>query len=308
MRIFLTGASGLVGSNVARVAERRGHEVTAVVGKWAGGVPGAHQTIRVDLGDPAAAQTSVLELFPDAIVNAAAVSSPASCDANPDLSRRINVDLPLALARLAHHLSARLIHLSSEQVFDGTGAPYSRDDSVSPLDLYGRQKVESEQLVSQNAPDRHTNLRLPLLGGNSLTGMRSLNERLFTTWAEGKKAHLFSDEIRQPCSGENVAEAIVELLEREDSNGTFHWAGAESLSRAEMGVRVAKHFNLPAEELIAAAKRTDDPASAKRQPDLSFDLSPLEGRIKTAPETFSDMLEKLVVPAHARKWFHSLSS
>jgi dTDP-4-dehydrorhamnose reductase len=308
MKIFLTGASGLVGSNVARVAERRGHEITAVVGSWTGEVPGAHQTIRLDLGDQSAVQKSILDLFPDAIVNAAAISSPASCDANPELSHHLNVDLPLALARLAHHLSARLIHLSSEQVFDGTAPPYSRDDKVTPLDLYGRQKVESEQLVSQNAPDRHTILRLPLLGGNSLTGLRSLNERLFMAWAKGEKARLFSDEIRQPCSAENVAEAITELLEREDSTGTFHWAGAEALSRAEMGVRVAKHFNLPAEELIETAKRTDDPASAKRQHDLSLNLAPLEGRLKTAPESFSDMLEKLVVPTYARKWFHSLGS
>lgn len=308
MKLFLTGGSGLVGSNVARVAERRGHDVIAVVSNWPGDVPGAHRTIRVDLADQAAAQKTVLDLFPDAIVNAAAISDMAASEANPNLSRRINVDLPLTLARLAHHLSARLIHLSSDQVFDGTAAPYSRDDEVAPINLYGRQKVESEQLVAQSAPNQHTILRLPLLGGNSLTGKRSLNERLFSTWAAGEKARLFSDEIRQPCSAENVAEVVVELLEREDAIGTFHWAGAEPLSRAAMGRRVATHFNLPVDELIETAMRTDDPSTSGRQADLSLDLAPLEGRLKTTPETFQSILEKLVVPAHARSWFHALDA
>jgi len=305
--LLLTGASGLVGSNVASSAARRGFEVIAIVGRFFGEIPGATRVERLDVADTAAVQQLALETFPDAIINAAAISEPSQCDADPARSQAINVALPAMLAQLAHHVGARLIHLSSEQVFDGTRAPYRRDDPVAPPNLYARQKVESEQQVARFAPESAATIRLPLLGGNSLTGRRSLHERLFMTWAVGRRARLYRDEIRQPCSAENVAEMIVELCERRDARscGLLHWAGAERLSRAQMGRRIAQHFNLPAEALIDEAAQADDarPGVPARQPDLTLDCAPLAGLLKTRQETFDAMLERLAVPPECRDWF-----
>lgn len=303
MRLFLTGASGLLGSHVAQVAARRGHEVIAVVGAWTGSIAGAKRTDPLDLANHAAVQKVVLDVFPDAIINAAALSEPAACDARPELSQRINVDLPAGLAQLAHHFGARMVHVSSEQVFDGTQAPYRADATVTPVNLYGRQKVKSEQEVCDNAPETAVVVRLPLLGGNSPRGTRSLHERLFAAWARGERTRLFADETRQPCSAENAAEVLIELIERRDPLGVVHWAGMESLSRLEIGRRVANHFKLRADELIEAARRTDDPASAGRQPDLSLDCAPLSGLIKSAPESVDQWLEKSIVPPLCRDWY-----
>jgi len=303
MKLFLTGASGLLGSQVAHVAARRGHQVVAVVGTWTGPIPGAGRIEMLDLTDRAAVQKAVLELFPDAIINTAAISESPVCDAQPEESQKINVELPANLAALAHHLGARFIHLSSEQVFDGTDAPYQVQDPTAPVNLYGRQKVEAEQRVSGNAPETSAIVRLPLLSGNSLRGTRSVHERLFTAWAEGRSARLFSDEIRQPCSAENAAEVLVELIERQDVRGIAHWAGAAPLSRFEIGHRIAEHFKLPVSKLIESARRGDDPASARRQPNLSLDCASLSGLIKTAPESFEQLLEKLIVPPPCRDWY-----
>jgi dTDP-4-dehydrorhamnose reductase len=308
MKLLLTGASGLVGSNIARVAARRSFEVTAVVGHFAGAIPGAARVLALDLASEPAVQRAVLDLFPDVIVNAAAISEPPACDAQPELSHRVNVALPATLAQLAHHLGARLIHLSSEQVFDGTRAPYRVGDPVSPPNLYARQKAESEQPVGRFAEDEAVTIRLPLLGGNSLTGRRSLHERLFAAWSAGRRARLYSDEIRQPCSAENVAEAVVELCERRDVCGLAHWAGAASLSRLEMGRRIAAAFKLPADALIEPARQSDDPGGALRQRDLSLDCAPLAGVLKTRQETFDEMLERLVVPPPFRTWYAQLGS
>ncbi len=306
-KLLLTGASGLVGSNVAAVAQRRGFDVVAVVGRHAGTIPGAARIRSMDLTDIAAVQQFALELFPDAIVNAAAISEPSHCDADPARSQQLNVELPSTLAQLSHHLGARLVHLSSEQVFDGLNAPYRRGDPVSPPTLYARQKVESEQRVARFAPETAATIRLPLLGGNSLSGRRSLHERLFMTWAAGKRARLYRDEIRQPCSAENVAEMIVELCERRDAQtcGLFHWAGSDPISRAEMGRRVARQFNLPADDLIDEASQADDatPGRPRRQPDLSLDSAPLAGLLKTRLESFDAMLERLAVPPECRDWY-----
>ncbi len=304
MKLFLAGGSGLVGSHVARVAERRGWEVTATVWKSNAPVEGAVGVLRLDLGDEHAVQRAVLDLFPDAIVNAAACSEPSLCDADPNGSHKVNALLPGVIARLAQHLGARLVHLSSEQVFDGTGAPYGRDDPVSPVNLYGRQKAEGELAVAREAAAESVVVRLPLLGGNSLSGTRSLHERLFSAWAAGRRTRLYRDEIRQPCSAENVAKVTVELCERTDLHGIHHWAGSESLSRLDMGRRIAAHFHLPVEDLVEAGCRADHPGgSASRQADLSLDCRPLTGLLKTHQESFDEMLANLAVPPPCQAWY-----
>src|SRR4051794_41864697 len=117
MKIFLTGASGLVGAAFASVAQRQGHAVVGTVGGFSGSLPGLAQKIALDLADDAAVTQAIRSTRPDAIVNCAAISEPAACDADPVRSQKMNVGLPALLATTAATLSARFIHLSSEQVF-----------------------------------------------------------------------------------------------------------------------------------------------------------------------------------------------
>lgn len=308
MKILLTGASGLVGAAFAEAAKRRGHHVVGVVGRATFAVPGLAEKRSLDLQDAAAVTALALEVFPDAIVNCAAVAEPAACDADPVRAQALNVTLPATLAKLAHHLSARLIHLSSEQVFDGTRPPYAVGDAPRPVNLYGRQKLESERQVHAAAPDFAVTLRAPLLTGNSLGGARSLHERLLADWAAGKTPRLYRDEVRQPCTAGNLAEAMLELCERRDFNGVFHWAGAETLSRVELAKRIRAHFKLSPEAApIAEANRADDAAATARRPaNLGLDLKPLAGKLKTPIETFDAQLDQLVLPVPVREWYFKL--
>ncbi|MBC8012455.1 MAG: SDR family oxidoreductase [Burkholderiales bacterium] len=308
MKILLTGASGLVGSAFAEAAKRRGHHVIGVVGRAAFSVPGLAEKRSLDLEDAAGVTALALEVFPDAIVNCAAVAEPAACDADPARAQALNVALPATLAKLAHHLSARIVHISTEQVFDGTKPPYAVGDTPRPVNLYGRQKLESERQVHAAAPEFAVTLRAPLLTGNSLGGARSLHERLLADWAAGKTPRLYRDEIRQPCTAGNLAEAMLELCERRDLNGVFHWAGAEALSRVDLAKRIRSHFKLSAEAApIAEANRADDPAASARRPaDLRLELKPLAGVLKTPIETFDAQLDQLVLPPPVRDWYFKL--
>ena len=306
MTIFLTGASGLVGSAFARAAARRGLHVIGTVGTYAGVVAGLAAQRPVDLSDEAATTAAVLDVFPQVIVNCAALAEPAQCDAHPALAQAMNVALPATLARLAHHLSARLVHISSEQVFDGTRrTPYAAADPAAPLSRYGRQKIESERAVHAAAPEFAVTVRAPLLLGNSLGGRRSLHERLFADWAAGMTPALFADEFRQTCTAENLAEALVELCERDDLRGVFHWAGAEVASRHELGIRIREHFRLtPQQAPIAEINRAAAPNLARRRPAcLALDTGLLSARLKTRPQSIAAQLEELAVPSPARVWY-----
>lgn len=309
MKLFLTGASGLVGAAVATAAARRGHEVIGITGRFTGPLEGLAQRLSLDLADEQAVTAAVLDAFPDAIVNCAAVSEPAQCDAQPDLSQRLNVALPAALARAAHHLSARFVHISSEQVFDGAQtAPYRVDSPTHPITRYGRQKCESEQAVLAAAAQFSAIVRAPLLMGDSPGARRSLHERLLADWAAGRTAKLYADEFRQPCTGENLAETLVELAERPALCGVFHWAGRDLLSRVQLGEAIRTHFKLtPQQAPIVATCRTDQPEiAATRQACLALDLAPLLGTLRTRPETLAQQLASLKVPPPVRAWYHAL--
>lgn len=299
MHILLTGASGLVGGSFAKLAAAAGHRVTGTVGRWPDPLPGLTRQIAINLEDVPAVTSLLREERPDLVVNAAAISEPAQCDAEPEKAHRINVGLPGVLARVGSETGVRLIHLSTEQVFDGTKAPYAVNDARRAINRYARHKLESEDAVFAAAPNRAIVLRIPLLMGNSPSTRRSVHERLLMLWAGGKPAKLYQDEIRQTCTADSVARAMLELGERPDLNGAFHWAGAEPLSRLEIGRRIRAHFGLDeaAAPIVAVSRDGDAVAQATRQQDLSLDLAPLRDLLRTRPQTFAEALAELQLPA-----------
>lgn len=294
MKILVTGASGLLGHAYAEAAVRRGHQVTGLYHKNPPAAEGLAAT-RALHGAATDELTSLcLDLWPDVIVNAAALSSPAAVDAAPEEAEKINVALPRRLAQIANHLGARFLQISTDMVFDGQAEePYRSTDMPAPGLLYGQTKLLAEREVLEHHPEDPVVLRIPILMGNSPGGRRSVHEKLFRALAANESPRLFDDEIRQPCSAENVAEVLLELSERRDLHGIFHWAGSETLSRLEMGRRILEHFGLPADRVLRASQSEDDGARPGR---LTFNLHPLVNKLKTRPPSFQEQLDELRLP------------
>lgn len=293
MKILLTGASGLLGNAYASAAVRRGHEVIALANKNPPVVRGLSRTLEMDLCAPDPLTSLCLELWPDVIVNCAAISDPASVEAAPSLAEKINVALPRYLAQISSHLGARLIHISTDMVFDGRAeTPYRSTDMPAPTNLYGQTKLMAEREVLEHNPEDPVVLRIPILMGNSPRGRRSVHEKLIGAIHAGQRPKLFCDEIRQPASAENVAEVMLELSERRDLHGIFHWAGSETVSRFEMGQRILKHFGLDI-DAIEPASQKDQAGHADRPANLAFNLYPIVSKLKTKPMNFEEQLEEL---------------
>src|SRR4051794_4619099 len=98
MKIFLTGASGLVGGCFAHAASKQGFEIVGTVGHFSGRVDGVTETVPLDLADASKVRAAIAAASPDAIVNAAGISEPAKCDTDPVRSQQLNVALPALLA------------------------------------------------------------------------------------------------------------------------------------------------------------------------------------------------------------------
>ncbi|MDR2844542.1 MAG: SDR family oxidoreductase [Puniceicoccales bacterium] len=302
MKIILTGASGFLGREVAQAAARRGHQVIALCGAQERPVIGAVRVLPSDLSEPQSIERLLLDEFPDAIINCAAASTLEACDANPDLAQRLNVALPQYLAKIANHLSARLIHISTDMVFDGARGHYAHTDTPAPLQLYGETKLAGEKEVLQYGRTNAVVLRVPLLSGNSADGTRSLHERLLALWAQGLQAVLFTDEIRQPVSAGNLADVLVELCERNTLSGVYHWAGTDALSRYEIGRRIAAHLGLEPDAVVTPASGAATAPTARRPRDLSLNLHPLQGKLKTRAQAFAEILSELQVPSQFSAW------
>jgi len=305
MNVLLTGATGLLGGNVAEVAARRGHKVTAIGWRQSSAPTGTAAFHQVDLRDENLVTREVFDTFPDVIINTAAVSDNRICGEDPESAEQLNTRLPARLADLARHLGAKLIHVSTDMVFDGARGNFHPDDPVRPLSLYGRFKRAAEMEIMRRAPDYSIIIRTTLLTGNSPSGRRSVHEKLFDAWSRQETAALFNDELRQPCAASNLAEVLVELAERDDLLGLHHWAGSEVLSRHEIGRRILERFNLPP-ALIRETRLRDHAEFQDRPRNLSLDIGSLSGKLKTRPLDFEKQLDLLRVPPPFREWYNRL--
>lgn len=300
MRIFLTGASGLVGAAMARAAEAAGHEVVGTVWRQTQVmVPGLARMEILDLTSAGAVPMALKAARPDVIVNCAAVAEPGACLANPVGAEAMNVRLPEQLAQSG----LRLIHLSSEQVFAGDRtAPHAPTDEARPINLYGWQKLAGERAALAAAPNRTVVVRLPLLTGDSFNRQRSLHERLLLDWRAGRTARLFTDEYRQTCTAANAAGVLIALISRPEITGVRHWAGAELLSRHEIGCRIRAHFRLDERTApIVAVTRADEPVAAATRPAcLALAVEPLATELGLTPQPFAAQLAELTTPPAGR--------
>ena len=119
MRVIVTGVSGLAGTAIAQEAIQRGHKVLGVYQRNKPTLEGLDGAVQRDLSDLASLQNWLMEAWPDAVINAAAVSAISDVDRDPDAAARVNIDMPALLAQVCHHMGIRFVHMSTDMVFCG---------------------------------------------------------------------------------------------------------------------------------------------------------------------------------------------
>lgn len=251
--VWVTGAAGLIGQYVMRSALR-----------WAPGwdVRGLTRAA-LDLTDLAAVERAWSFHQPSAVVHCAALSRTKDCEQDPHLARRVNVEATAHLARLCNDIP--FVFLSSGEVFDGRRGWYQEDDRPTPMNVYGKTKVEAEQYVLQNP--RHTVVRIVLTAGTSQYGDRSFVEDMCRTAQAGKNVTLYADEFRCPLPAGVIARAVWELVQR-DCPGLYHLGGSERLTRWEIGEAVLPWYPELKGRLVKGSSR--DHRGAPRPADLSL--------------------------------------
>lgn len=298
--VLVTGASGFVGWHIVCRLIDAGHDVTGAFHRHGGRlglIRGVKRWVRLDLAsDSSIEDVFGLESF-DAVVRAAAVSDLRACEQDPTRAVRINVQGTAQLAALCQESGARIVFLSSDQVFDGRRGGYVESDPPHPIHVYGRTKLAAEQAIAVAGPSAAV-LRLSIVFGPSPQGNRSCSEQILGALERGSRPRLFVDEFRTPIFAADIASAISELVLRQDV-GLLHLGGPDRVSRYELGVAVAKAFGYdPA--LLEPVRLADLDLQPARLPDLAFDTRRARAVLHNPPRRLDELLEALAGLDRAR--------
>lgn len=237
MRILVTGASGLLGINLALEASRE-HEVFGSVNRNVIQTT-AFTILQSDLTQADALRLLFDQVQPDWVINCAALANLEACETEPDLAQKLNRDLPEKLAYYVARGGARLLHVSTDAVFDGTKGDYTEQDRPNPLSHYARTKYEGELAVLEANPEAIV-ARVNLFGW-SLSGKRSLAEWFFNNLSAGNKVPGFTDVVFCPLLATDLAELFLKMMAKE-LRGLYHVVSSECISKDEFGHRIARQF------------------------------------------------------------------
>ncbi len=235
-RILITGGSSYLGGWVVRLA-RADWDVTATyLTHPPANSDAATAWRRLDVRDGSAARALVEAVRPAVVVHTAAL--------NPGQGRdfdAVNAEGTRHVAQAAAAGGARLIHVSTDVLFDGRRGEYTEEDPPSPITPYGRSKALAEEAVHEVGPDAVI-VRTSLIYGWQPTVARQVSW-IVEAVARGEPVRLFTDELRCPVWVESLAAALVELAGL-DYTGLLHVAGSQTLSRYEFGRRVLRVHGL----------------------------------------------------------------
>ena len=285
MKLLITGASGLLGLNLS-LAEMETRTIVGVDRSKLVNTP--FELIKADLLDPDV-EHHILDLVkPDAVIHTAANANVDSCELDPAGARLLNAELPGELADACAKRGIRMIHLSTDAVFDGTQkAAYTETDEPNPLGVYAQTKLDGERAVLSANPQAIV-ARVNFFGW-SLSGRRSLGEFFVNNLSEGRNVNGFTNVIFCPMWVNHLSRTLVEMLEK-DLHGLYHVVGAQPMSKYQFGVEVARKFGLN-ESLIAPQSVEMSSLTAKRSHNLWLSVHKLSTALGHEIPSFSTGLD-----------------
>lgn len=264
-RLLVTGGAGFLGNHLLRQAK---NFVAAGTLHHTPSTSLPRVTFHVcDLQNPEEMRILLGRVRPDVIIHTA-------CS---EQGKGIEAIVPAAglLALQSAERDIRFIHLSTDQVFDGTSAPYSEESHTNPINPYGHAKAQAEELI------RSLNPQATIVRASLLYDLRTPDRqttRLIESSKTGERYHLFVDELRCPIWVKNFAEVLLEVATK-DITGILHLGGPESLNRWELGMGLLQHFGVTQTSNIQ--KGTIEESGLVRPKNLTMDSSPAERLLQT---------------------------
>lgn len=280
--ILLTGGTGQLGQAVLRHAEKRGLDIVA---------PSRAQ---MDLTNPQSITAMVASRPWSAVLNCAAHTAVDRAETDAELAEQVNAIAPAVLAAEAATRDVPIIHVSTDYVFDGTkGAPYSEDDAVNPLGVYGRTKEMGESAVRARNP-RHAIIRtawvLSAGGANFVNTMVQLA-------SERPEVSVVDDQIGCPSSALDIAETLLVVADHlPEQCGTWHFVNSGDASWYDLAARIFANMDqrgLPT-AVLRAIPSSQYPTPAKRPSDTRLSTFAIQRDFGIKPRHWHDAIDAIL--------------
>jgi dTDP-4-dehydrorhamnose reductase len=253
-RLLIIGARGFLGSYAVRSATGQFQIIQG--DRSANGEPG---TVQVDVADGSSLERAFNQVQPDFVLLLAAMSDIDRCEALPERAFAINAKGAENVANACVRAKARLLFASSAAVFDGKKHGYNERDSISPLSVYGKTKAWAENAVSSLLPTAII-LRFALvLGLAGKSGTNAMLDGIFQKWKTGEPVYFPANESRNPIDAASLSALMVGMLSTSGLSGVYHVGSSDSISRHELGKRLAARSGVP-ESLV---RRQDSPSPGR---------------------------------------------
>jgi dTDP-4-dehydrorhamnose reductase len=222
-RALITGAGGQVGL-----------ELQATVPS--GWVIAACQSDQLDVTRADAVRAAMTAFRPSVVIHTAAYTAVDTAEANADRARSVNVQGTTHVAEAALDVGARLLHLSTDFVFDGAqGRPYAPDDEPRPLGVYGRTKLEGERAAVRIMERQALVVRTAWVYSRHRQNFVLTMLRLM---AERSEVGVVADQVGTPTWARSLAETLWAAADRADLSGVVHWTDAGVASWYDFAVAI----------------------------------------------------------------------
>lgn len=221
MKILITGASGQLGTEIQRQLKNGGSALGPVPERLKNATVIATDVNELDITDRDATIAFVRRHQPDTIISCAAFTNVDGCESNPEAAFKVNAIGASNLAQAAERINARLIHVSTDYVFQGEGnKPLDESERVDPKSVYGKTKALGEEYV-KNFCHRYFIVRTAWLYGYA---GKNFVKTIVNAGKKFGKLEVVSDQLGNPTNAEDLAHHILQLAVSHDY-GVYHCTG-----------------------------------------------------------------------------------
>jgi dTDP-4-dehydrorhamnose reductase len=275
--ILVTGGSGQVGTELQALAPRFGIEVAAPT------------RAELDLSSSCAIDRVLDQGEWSAVINCAAYTAVDKAESEPDLAFAVNAVAPELIAKVTAARAIRLLHVSTDYVFDGA-APgfYSEDDPVAPLGVYGASKLEGERAIRACHPD-HIILRTAWVvsphGHNFVKTMLRLG-------AERTQLRVVADQRGCPTSARDIAEVLLSIAAKPEARGTYHFVSSGEATWHELARFVFDRAGMKVS--VEPITTADYPTPARRPANSRLATARLQQELGITPRPWQEAVGEVV--------------
>tara|TARA_B000000475_G_scaffold247612_1_gene222049 strand:- start:399 stop:1310 length:912 start_codon:yes stop_codon:yes gene_type:complete len=264
LKIFITGASGLLGSNFIHQSSSKNkiliHQNQRKIRN------NEFITFKFDISKRSVIRDTLIKNTPDVIINSCGITDIDKCNKNPDLANYINAKIPQNLAYVASDLGIKFVQISTDHLFDGTTSFVSEEAALKPLNSYASSKALAEELVVKVNSDALI-IRCNFFGWGPIY-RASFSDFIYYNLVKGKKINLANDYFYTPISTYKLNETIHELIKK-NASGIFNVVGSDRVSKLDFGLELSDIFKLD-RKLIRSVNWNDLKMKTIRPVDMSL--------------------------------------